>query len=247
MAPAAAGRWSGNRQQQTDLFACVQTGLFTCSSQALYKAPMDSPEQSASGDRRSEIMRARLLDATLDVIRREGWARASTPKICEQAGVSRGAQTHHYPTKTALLMAAIDKVSREYEAEIQRRMAELDPDQRTLRAVLEVVWESCLDDRFMQSSIEAMVAGRTDPELRGPISALDNEAITSLRSLVDQIEVPAAPAELLQDTIELSLYLFRGIVVQRGMHDDEKYQRRLFDVWCGLVESALERALPPAQ
>ena len=69
-------------------------------------------------------MRARLMDATLDVIVEEGWAGASTPKISKLAAVSRGAQTHHFPTKSALFLAAIDRIAKAYEAQVLERVVD---------------------------------------------------------------------------------------------------------------------------
>ena len=47
------------------------------------------------------------MDATLSVILRDGWSGASTLKICDEAQVSNGAQTHHFPKKNDLLIAAL--------------------------------------------------------------------------------------------------------------------------------------------
>ena len=207
---------------------------------------MDTKRKKVEGDYRGELMRARLLDATLAVIVQEGWAGASTPKVCKLAKVSRGAQTHHFPTKTSLFMAAIDRVARQYEGLVQKRMSDLGDEQKPLRAILEVIWESMLDDDYLYSVMEALVAARTDPELRGPISDLDHEAIISMRSMAPDIAVSPESVERVADAIELSIYMFRGMVVQRGIHDDEKYKGRLFEVWCDFIESALEKDILPA-
>jgi AcrR family transcriptional regulator len=206
---------------------------------------MDTDKKQASGDFRSEVMRARLLDATLAVIMQEGWSGASTPKICKQAEVSRGAQTHHFPTKTSLFMAAIERLARQSEAHVLQSMADLGDDQKSLRTVLKLLWEAMLNDTYMQSSMEAMVAARTDTELRGSIGALDKEAIESIRSLADGLAASPESLERVKDALELSIYLFRGLVIQRGMHDDEKFRGRLFDVWCDLIEKALESDIQP--
>jgi AcrR family transcriptional regulator len=69
-------------------------------------------------EQRTGAMRARLLEATLDLIAEEGWAQTSTLKICHRAGVSRGAQTHHFPTKDSLLIAAVREIVIRYQAEL---------------------------------------------------------------------------------------------------------------------------------
>ena len=44
-------------------------------------------------------MRARLLEATVELLVERGYAGTSTTLVSERAGVSRGAQLHHFPTK----------------------------------------------------------------------------------------------------------------------------------------------------
>ncbi len=65
--------------------------------------------------------RHRLLDATVDSLVELGWAGTTTTVIAERAGVSRGAQLHHYPTKATLVMAAVEHLADRRAAEIRRR------------------------------------------------------------------------------------------------------------------------------
>lgn len=202
---------------------------------------MNTRELSTHSAQKSEAMRVRLMEATLDVLAREGWSGASTPKICKQAKVSRGAQTHHFPTKSSLLLAAIDWVAKAYQAKVLERMSDLEPRQRSLRAVLAVFWETFLDDRFLYSATEALVAARTDPDLREAVADLDKQAIASMRALAVQVSDPSVSLDRMEDVFELSLYYFRGIAVQRGVHADEGYRQHLFEIWCDMVESSLAR------
>ena len=57
----------------------------------------------------TEETQAALLDATIACLHEVGYAATSTTLVSERAGVSRGAQTHHYPTKTQLVVAAITR------------------------------------------------------------------------------------------------------------------------------------------
>ncbi|HWE54017.1 MAG TPA: helix-turn-helix domain-containing protein [Acidimicrobiales bacterium] len=42
-----------------------------------------------------------LLDAALDCLIERGYAETTTIETARQAGVSRGAQQHHFPTKAS--------------------------------------------------------------------------------------------------------------------------------------------------
>ncbi|MGA8126368.1 MAG: helix-turn-helix domain-containing protein, partial [Mycobacterium sp.] len=48
---------------------------------------------------RSAAMRTRLLDATIECLVSYGYAGTTTPRVAERAGVTRGAQIHHFRSK----------------------------------------------------------------------------------------------------------------------------------------------------
>ena len=56
---------------------------------------------------RSRATQARLLEATVECLVERGWSGTTTTVVAAMAGVSRGAQLHHYPTKASLVMAAV--------------------------------------------------------------------------------------------------------------------------------------------
>ena len=186
---------------------------------------------------RSVRTRERLLDATLDMIFEEGWSGASTNRICERAGVSRGAQTHHYPTKVELLLAAIERASRAHAELIESKTEELGPDAHPLRTFLELVWDAMLDERYSGSWLEALTAARTDPELRNRIQAAD-------RGIVDGVAAMAAglaerPEPRAKELFELTVYLMRGLVLQRGVHPETAPGLPLLERWLAFVEQEL--------
>src|SRR3989442_6463844 len=56
---------------------------------------------------RSEHTRELLLDATIGCLVELGYARTTVHEICLRAGLSRGAQQHHFTTKAELMAAAL--------------------------------------------------------------------------------------------------------------------------------------------
>ena len=57
---------------------------------------------------RSEETRANILDAAVRRFAMAGYDAASVDDICSEAGVSKGAFYHHFPTKQAVFLALLD-------------------------------------------------------------------------------------------------------------------------------------------
>lgn len=60
--------------------------------------------KSRRGDARNA-----LLDATLDLVRRQGWAATSIDQVCRAVGLTKGAFFHHFASKEALGVAAAER------------------------------------------------------------------------------------------------------------------------------------------
>lgn len=52
--------------------------------------------------------RTKLLDAVIEVVRKQGYAATSVDELCRKAGVTKGALFHHFESKDALAVAAAD-------------------------------------------------------------------------------------------------------------------------------------------
>src|SRR5262245_58051196 len=59
---------------------------------------------------RTQETRTRILDAAVKVLRQKGYAHFRTADVAKAAGVSRGAQLHHFATKEALVYATMEHV-----------------------------------------------------------------------------------------------------------------------------------------
>src|ERR1700757_797172 len=81
---------------------------------ATASAASPAPARRTQAQRR-DAMRRRLLAATVASLAEDGYAGSTLSSIVRRAGVSRGAQVHHYPNKQALILdAAEDLMRRSY-------------------------------------------------------------------------------------------------------------------------------------
>jgi AcrR family transcriptional regulator len=68
----------------------------------------DLSQERSMPQQRSEETRAHILDAAIQRFSEAGYDAASVDDICRQAGVSKGAFYHHFPSKQAVFLALLD-------------------------------------------------------------------------------------------------------------------------------------------
>src|SRR3954471_19871915 len=123
-------------------------------------------------EERTRAMRARVLDATVELLVEKGYAGTSTTLVSERAGVSRGAQLHHFPTKADLVVAAVEHIATVRRDELAEAAAALPKGERRTREVLELLGEHFTADVFA-AALELWFAARTDPTLLAAVEPLE--------------------------------------------------------------------------
>ncbi len=117
---------------------------------------------------RSAETKRRLLDATIDCIVERGYARTTTTEIVQRAGLTRGAQLHHFADRDTLLLAAIDHLFERGLAEFSRSFARRSPKEDENDAAVELSWQA-FGSRFGIAWLEMLVASRADRQLAGSV------------------------------------------------------------------------------
>ena len=141
-----------------------------------------------TNEERSASTRARLLDATIECLVDLGWARTTTTEVARRAGVSRGAQVHHYPTKDDLVLAAVEHLLDRRNQEFRQAFAALPADQRSPGVAMRLLRDTCFVDSF-DAWLELIVAARTDPALHARFIELEDALLRELTRNVP-IDVP---------------------------------------------------------
>ena len=119
---------------------------------------------SALQDERSAETRRRLLDATVACLFERGYAGTTTTEIASRAGVSRGAQSHHFPKKNELVVSALEYVFGLRLSEMRAAVADPPTGSREHRAavLIDLMWPLFKGPTFY-AWLELVVASRTDP------------------------------------------------------------------------------------
>jgi AcrR family transcriptional regulator len=168
---------------------------------------------------RSASTRARLMEATTEVLVEKGYAGATTAKIETRAAVSRGARLHHFPTKAGLLAAAVAHIySRETRnyAQAMEQMGESEGDFRTGYRLL---WQTYSEPAHA-AVLEIYVAARTDPELRSALREV-SQGFDGGRKHANQLfpDLATREARGLLECIQASML---GLSLRRTVYGDSE-------------------------
>ena len=136
---------------------------------------------------RREQTQKRILDAVIRCLRDEGSAGATTTRIAEVAGVSRGALMHHFPSKAALMQAALDRVLNDGLARFLQAIDGLPEGPDRLHAMIDALWAAISDPDAFLPWLELVVASRGDPDLRETITAFTRRTETVVRTNFQEI------------------------------------------------------------
>ena len=83
--------------------------------------------------------RAQLIEATIDVVYRDGLSRLTLAKVAQQAGLSTSIVNFYFKSKEQLLLETLNAVSQEYEAAVDQAFARSPDPTRTLRALVDAM------------------------------------------------------------------------------------------------------------
>jgi AcrR family transcriptional regulator len=168
----------------------------------------------------------RLLDATIASVIERGYRGASTPEICRRAGVSRGAQLHHFPTKEGLVAAAVEHLLGQRLNELQERLSRAPSGVLDLEDAATFLWSVYTGETFY-AWLEIVVAARTDGELRKIVAALDARFVSRAESLCGRFLLPYVddPREV-GATTRLILAIFDGLATHRILVGDDDVAKR---------------------
>jgi AcrR family transcriptional regulator len=179
---------------------------------------------------RSRATQARLLDATVDSLVERGWSGTTTTAVAQRAGVSRGAQLHHYPTKTALVIAAVEHLTQRRAAELRAEADALPGGAKRPDRVLDMLVASFTGPLFV-AALELWVAARTDKELRDALVPLEARIGREMHRLTVELLGVDERKPGVREAVQATLDLLRGLGVANLLSDDSARRRSLLAAW----------------
>jgi AcrR family transcriptional regulator len=146
--------------------------------------------------------------------------------VADRAGVSRGAQLHQYPTREALVVAAVEHLATRRAAELREEAAKLPARADRTAAVLNLLW-STFSGPLFQAGVELWVAARTDRVLRDTLLPFERDLRRLARQLVtDLFGPPATDHPDFGDVVALVLNTMHGAALQRLLQPTMSLKRQ---------------------
>ncbi|MCU1678649.1 MAG: betI 15 [Frankiales bacterium] len=199
---------------------------------------MATPVRRTQEERTAET-RGKLLDATIQSVLDVGYAATTTRRVTELAGVSQGAQTHHFPYRVDLVGAAVERLAEQRIAEAAEKARGLPQAQEARGgALLDLLWQDFSSPVFT-IFVKLWIAAADDPDLHARLVPVEREVRGRILELAaefggDLMKVPGWEGRL-----TLALSAMRGLALTQAFEPRAKRGR---DPWPAM-RAELERLL----
>lgn len=183
-------------------------------------------------------MRLRLLEATVECLIERGFSGTSTTLVSRRAGVSRGAQLHHFPTKNDLVVAAVAHLTELRGAELAQAVAKLPGGPKRTRAVVRMLGDHFSSPVFT-AALELWVAARTDESLLAAVAPLEQRVGRETHRLTVEALGADESRPGVRELIQATLDLVRGLGLANTITDDARRRGRILDQWARVLDEGL--------
>ena len=196
------------------------------------KAKIEAAPARRTQAQRSDAMRERLLAATLQSLAEDGYAGSTLNSIVRRAGVSRGAQVHHYPNKQALFLDAAEDVVRHSYRRLGTLLLSIADEDNRLQALVDAAWEQVFATPLFSAYAELLVASQRDPELATAIRGLLRRVQSVFETAVDHYFecLPGTRVDLKALFLQLGCLLF-GLASQARLSKERRYVQLQLRLW----------------
>jgi AcrR family transcriptional regulator len=170
-------------------------------------APQKDPPKDTPKSLRT---RARILDCAMRLFAQIGYAGATNARIAEEAKLTRGAMLYHFPTREALVDAAVGHIQAARLALLSDAATNAPAGADVAEHAIDAYWSALRSPPFLAFA-ELEAAARIDPDVR--------ERIAGAQSEFDQAQVGEAFSRMLsagagprfQASRDLARFMLEGL------------------------------------
>lgn len=169
-----------------------------------------------------------IIESAIKCLVDLGYARTTTTIIAEKAGLSRGAMLHHFPSKLAIIRAAVNYLHAKRLRAFRKAMAKTPPNGSDhVRTGVEGYWAHVQHPWFV-AFFELAVAARTDRKLAAILfpaqEAFEREWYESSLELFPEWKRKGEKFVL---GFDLSRYVMEGMAISFLTHKETERDKRV--------------------
>lgn len=188
--------------------------------------------------KRSERMRERLSKAAFNVIHNSGFANFRMSAVSKEAGVSQGAQLHHYPTKDSLAVAAMEFAYTKARKLFKDNFDTVVPNNQLVNLILKDLKDFYFSDYFMVA-LDIHMAGGKNQTLRDQLSTMAlGSRRTAERAWLQRLISAGWPSNDAENLLLLSHNIVRGFTTRSLVVDQNEAEiefDRLLSLWKEII------------
>ncbi len=175
-------------------------------------------------EERSEGTQQRILNAAIELLYSEGYVAATTHKIAEEAGVSRGAMLHHFPTKDDLMLAVVRAAHERDSVSLRAGLAKISDPLERYFALPDLAWDVMSGPSGI-AVLEIMMSSRSNSALAARLAPLQAEIESESQARIMQLMRDAGlrGEAINRDLANFAVAAIRGFSIEAMFRKDTRY------------------------
>jgi AcrR family transcriptional regulator len=172
-------------------------------------AASSTPRRRKTQTERRAETRAALLDATVECLIAYGYAKTTTGRIAELAGLSRGAQLPYFRSRADIVSAAVAHLAAKRISAFNARFADRAV---SVEECLDALWEEHQGPIF-DAALELWVASRTDPDLRSNLVKIERDVAAAIAAAAESALGERARRPTFGEDLFYAMATIRGLAL----------------------------------
>lgn len=196
---------------------------------------------------RTQEMQLKLVNCAIELLKKKRYAGLRTAEVADLAGVSKGAQTHHFPAKDMLVLQALEEVYRRTQERALERIeaARANPSQALALLVADSK-EFFLGADFLLS-LDLIMIDPESPLGQGVKDLAQRYRLPVEQAWQDLFTRAGYPRRTAEEVVRLTYAMARGSGIRKLITAPDRGDERLFATWQKMAQAMLDAAKPNTQ
>ena len=204
------------------------------------------PPRRTQAERTQEMQR-RLVHGAIELLKKKRYVGLRTAEVAELAGVSKGAQTHHFPSKDMLVLQALEEVYRRTQVHALERIEAARAKPRQTLALLVADSKAFFLGADFLLSLDLVMIDPESPLGQGVKDLARRYRLPVEQAWLDLLTEAGYPLRTAQEVVRLTYAMARGFGIRQLITQPERADDRLFVTWQKMAQAMLDATTPKAR